>query len=173
MAANVGQSVLDVGCGLAPYVSRLGSAGITSVGIDLDAAAVAAARKLGREVVLGSAYDLPFGSGSFDSVLLVETLEHLPDYRRALAEAARVARRSIVVTVPDISCLPVMSQAAVVPWHMLEATHINFFTPETLRATLLQVAPACQVTQLGRFFEVGGVPVYMHAAATALVQGQA
>ncbi|MEA2503937.1 MAG: hypothetical protein QOG36_980 [Actinomycetota bacterium] len=164
---NVGDTVLDIGCGAGPYVARINSEGRRCIGIDLDPRAVTQAQALGRPVFPMSADNLAFADNAFDSVVLIETLEHLPDYERALAEAARVARSSVVVTVPDISVIPRMSKRQVVPWHLLEATHVNFFTPETLRRTLLRYASSCDATRLGDFFDVDGEVLYMHAAAVA------
>jgi ubiquinone/menaquinone biosynthesis C-methylase UbiE len=165
--ANTGERVLDIGCGAGPYVARLNGMGKRCMGVDIDTGAVNQARALGRRVFRMSATSLAFGDKTFDSAILVETLEHLPDYEAALAEATRVARSSVVVTVPDISVLAPMSKANVVPWHMLEGTHVNFFTPETLRQTLLRFSQSCEISRLGKFFEVDGVPMHMHAAAVA------
>jgi len=45
---------------------------------------------------------LSFGDGAFDAVVSLDVLEHVPDYRRALAEFARVLRPGgvLVFTVP-------------------------------------------------------------------------
>ena len=43
---------------------------------------------------------LPFASRSFDLVLAIEVLEHVPDPAGALAELDRVCRRDLVVSVP-------------------------------------------------------------------------
>jgi ubiquinone/menaquinone biosynthesis C-methylase UbiE len=166
---NVGSTVLDVGCGVGPYVTRLTAAGKRCVGIDINPAAVATARELGRDVREMSAYSLEFPDSSFESVIMIETLEHLPEYERALAEAARVATQTIVVTVPDISVLPLMSKKQVVPWHLLESTHVNFFSPDLLRTTLLRYTTSCVVTRLGAFFEVDGETLHMHIGAVARV----
>ena len=37
----------------------------------------------------------------FDYVILLEVLEHIEDYRRALSELFRVARRGVIVSVPN------------------------------------------------------------------------
>ena len=71
---NVGDTVLDIGCGAGPYVARINGEGRRCIGIDL-----------------------AFADNAFDSVVLIERLEHLPNYERALEEAARVARSSVVV----------------------------------------------------------------------------
>ena len=49
----------------------------------------------------GSAYDLPFADGSFDLVCAIEVLEHLERPRDALAEMSRVARRALLLSVPN------------------------------------------------------------------------
>jgi SAM-dependent methyltransferase len=57
---------------------------------------------LGRRIptcpgVLADAAELPLRDGAVDLVVFVATLEFLDDPQRALAEAARVARRGLVV----------------------------------------------------------------------------
>ena len=164
---NVGSSVLDVGCGLGPYVERLGAAGRECVGVDIDPDVVDQAKTLGRDVRLMAAEDLQFPDSAFDSVIMVETLEHLEHHEAALKEAARVARRSVVLTVPDISVLVEMSKKFLAPMHVLEPTHINFFTPELLRSTLERYTQSCELTKLGAFFEVDGETMYTHIGAVA------
>lgn len=52
--------------------------------------------------VVGSVLALPFADNSFDTVLCAEVLEHLPfeNFSNALAELKRVARKSIVLSLP-------------------------------------------------------------------------
>jgi ubiquinone/menaquinone biosynthesis C-methylase UbiE len=54
----------------------------------------------GVEYLVGDAQALPFADDEFDLVSLVEMLQLVEDPGRALAEAARVARRAVIVTVP-------------------------------------------------------------------------
>jgi SAM-dependent methyltransferase len=75
-------------------------------GLELDETALAAARArcpgatLVRGDVRGDACALPFGNRSFDLVVCLEVLEHLPDPARALREIRRVARAACLLSVP-------------------------------------------------------------------------
>lgn len=96
------RQLLDVGSGYGSFVLLARAHGLDAVGVELAAYEVAfARRRLGRtrpdddpETVYreGSAVDLPYGDASFDAVTLWNVIEHVPDYRRAIAEAARVLR---------------------------------------------------------------------------------
>jgi ubiquinone/menaquinone biosynthesis C-methylase UbiE len=97
---------LDAGCGegfVARQVIRA-VPGIALTGCDVSEAALAIAARANPEAtfVPGSVISLPFPDKSFDVVGCFEVLEHLPGDlpRRALAELSRVARRSVVLSVP-------------------------------------------------------------------------
>lgn len=88
----IGQRVLDVGCAAGhfePYVLEHGG-----IYLGLDVA--------GRFTpnTVADAEHLCFAGGSFDWVVLADVLEHLPDPRSAVQEAARVGRR-VVAVVPN------------------------------------------------------------------------
>ena len=53
-----------------------------------------------------------------------------------LGELSRITSDRCLVTVPDISSIPMCFLQNVVPWHILEETHVNFFTPDSLRNLL-------------------------------------
>lgn len=77
--------VLDLGCGVGHSFHLL--APRESVGVDMDEAALAGQD---RETVVADMRDLPIPDGSFASVLAVQSIEHVPDPERGVAEAARV-----------------------------------------------------------------------------------
>lgn len=77
--------VLDLGCGVGHSYRLLEPR--TTVGVDLEAGAL---RGQERETVAADMRALPFGDGSFESVLSVHSIEHVPDPERVLAEVARV-----------------------------------------------------------------------------------
>jgi len=79
--------VLDLGCGIGHSFHLL--APRETVGVDVDAAALAGQD---RETVVADMRALPFSGASFDAVLSVQSIEHVPDPERVLAEVARVLR---------------------------------------------------------------------------------
>jgi glycosyltransferase involved in cell wall biosynthesis len=103
LLAGLGDSLLDVGCGPGAIWLHLEAhrPRFNWEGLDATPEMVAVARRLFPKVRVqhGDAADLPFAAGAFDLVLLRHVLEHLPPelMARALAEAARVARRAVVV----------------------------------------------------------------------------
>lgn len=142
---HAGHSVLDIGCGLAPYVGALLSRGFRAEGIENDLALVTAAQALGRPVRFMDGRWLEYPDDDFDTSVLIEVVEHIDDYETVLREAFRVARHNVIVSVPNIGPIPFMSVHHVVPWHLLESTHINFFTPLILENLLRRLFPASKV----------------------------
>src|SRR5437763_15527996 len=74
----------------------------------------------------------PLQNGSFKSVFCSEVLEHIPDYETAIREIARLATERVTFTVPNASAIPNGFRHRVVPCHLLEGTHVNFFTQTSL-----------------------------------------
>lgn len=96
-------SLLDAGCGEGETLVRLDSApheGTTAIDLSEQAVRHVRDRLPWVEAAVASIADLPFGDGSFDLVLCLEVLEHLPEPERALAELARVSRGDVIVSVP-------------------------------------------------------------------------
>jgi SAM-dependent methyltransferase len=94
------QSLCDIGCGKGALVAHAGLLEITATGIDPDPARVAEGRAAGLDLREGKAEALPFPDASFDVVTFENSLHHATDIAQALAEAARVARRAIVIVDP-------------------------------------------------------------------------
>ncbi len=97
-----GERLLEVGCGTGIFLEWFSELGYHVTGLEpspymLDIARV----KMGDRVTLykGVAEDLPFDDNEFEVVALITTLEFVNDPREALQEAARVARKKILVGV--------------------------------------------------------------------------
>lgn len=86
-----GMRVLDVGCGDGALVDALNGIGATAVGLEIDPALVAAAVRLGLDVVPGRAEALPFVDASFDAIVCCVVIPYT-DQRLAVREWARVLR---------------------------------------------------------------------------------
>lgn len=88
-----GADLLDLGCGDGAMTRRLAAAGARVIGAEADAAAVARAGTQ-IDVIEARAEVLPFAAASFDAVLMLKSLHHVPValMPQALAEAARVLR---------------------------------------------------------------------------------
>jgi SAM-dependent methyltransferase len=77
--------MLDLGCGVGHSFHLL--APRETVGVDLSADALAGQD---RATIVADMRELPMPSGSFQSVLSVQSIEHVPDPERVVAEARRV-----------------------------------------------------------------------------------
>jgi len=131
--------LLDFGCGAGALLSRLRQAGIDASGLELDTTVMRSATlpgAAGHVTFYDGTLPSPFASGAFASVTCCEVLEHIPDYRGAAAALARLTRDRALITVPDMSSIPRGLAHGVVPWHLLEGSHVNFFTQGSLAATL-------------------------------------
>jgi ubiquinone/menaquinone biosynthesis C-methylase UbiE len=107
--------VLELACGRGGFVRELARAGAQVTGCDFSMAALLVGQSKLRPMngtataalVQGDAQSLPFASKSFDMVVSCETIEHVPDVRRALREMWRVSRpgAKLFLTTPNYANL--------------------------------------------------------------------
>lgn len=97
--ANVGSPILDVGCGpLARVELYFAQKGLEMVGVDVSVASLLKAKEKVADYsdnvhfVVADAEALPFREGSFDRVLAMGLLSHLPDKLSVLASLRDVSR---------------------------------------------------------------------------------
>jgi SAM-dependent methyltransferase len=138
-ASRLSGSILDFGCGNGALLRRLRATGLDTKGIELDRPEIR--DSLGEDIrPFVTLYDghlpAPYPTKSFDCVVAVEVIEHAPNLVPVIAEFARLARKEVLLTTPDMSAVPLLSLESVVPWHLLEATHVNFFTQTSLEQLL-------------------------------------
>ncbi len=91
---NVGEKplILDVGCGTGAVGVELRKLG-TSFGIDFSEHALAFSLKRGAENIFrADAEHLPFVDASFDAVVSLDTIEHVPNDALAVSEIFRVLK---------------------------------------------------------------------------------
>jgi SAM-dependent methyltransferase len=111
--------VLDLGCGVGHSYGLL--APRETVGVDVDPDALAGQE---RRTVVADMRDLPFADGEFPSVLSVQSLEHVPDPERALAEVARVlAPGGVAIFVTPNRLTLGRPDEIIDPYHFVEFDH--------------------------------------------------
>ena len=90
---GVDQSILDIGCGVGSVTTLLRAEGYTVTPLDVRAQSLTAA----VAPVIFDGRHVPFDAGHFDLALLLTVLHHAEDPEALLLEAARVARRIVVI----------------------------------------------------------------------------
>ncbi len=85
--------VLDIGCGFGRHLSHLKKAG-PRVGIDAGLPGLTKGRQLFPEIsfTCGSAFELPFLQNCFDTVVMIDVIEHLSDAPKAMREVCRIIK---------------------------------------------------------------------------------
>lgn len=113
--------VLDLGCGVGHSYHLL--APRETVGVDISSEALAGQE---RETHVADMRELPFEDGAFPSVLSVQSLEHVPDPERVLAEVVRVlepGEDSVTVFITPNRLTLGRPDEIIDPYHYVEFDH--------------------------------------------------
>lgn len=130
-----GESILDLGCATGDYCLELGKRGFRCVGVDVNREYIRIAGQKGVNACVVRE-QLPFGDKSFDTVIMFEVLEHVQSPDKLLREAKRVAKKNILITVPNCGNIETLRNYGLVYEHFLETDHKNFFTKRDLEDLL-------------------------------------
>lgn len=124
--------VADLGCGPGVMLTEILRAhpGWKGYGLDISCTAVDYARRLAErkgvasrvEFSTGDIARLPYATGSMDLVVASEVLEHLPDFRGALAEVVRVLRPGgrLALTLPMETHAPTHFHSVAASSHVMD-----------------------------------------------------
>jgi SAM-dependent methyltransferase len=161
--------VLDVGCGLGSYGRGLLAEGYDWMGAEVNPDDCDRLAQLGLPHRRVDGRTLPFADGAFAAALCLEVLEHVEEPRAFLREIARVAPAQLIVSVPNCELLGYLWDHLATPWHMLEASHVNFFTRWSLGALLREFWPEVEVGfhTLYPLRTPEGTPLYYNLIACA------
>ncbi|MCU0317112.1 MAG: methyltransferase domain-containing protein [Fimbriimonadaceae bacterium] len=130
--AKPGDRILDVGSGTGALLQEL-QAQYQAAGVDFSPLALGYSRSRGlTNLSLGNAEELPFASDSFDLVVSLDTIEHVPQDQKAVAEIFRVLAPggTFVMNVPAFKWL----------WgpHDIALMHYRRYTKGQVRSLLRQ-----------------------------------
>jgi SAM-dependent methyltransferase len=100
ISTGVQDPVVDLGDTNGIFLRSLKQSGIS---VNISDPAVRSLHGRGMEVVKADVEFLPFKGTSVETVLLFETLEHLPNPIHALGEIGRVCSRSLILSIPMVS----------------------------------------------------------------------
>ena len=144
-------AVLDAGCGEGETIERLGDLlphPVTGVDLNPGSVAFAAERLPGDQFDTADLLNLPFDDDSFDLVLCLEVLEHIPDPKPALAELARVSSRDLILSVPHEPWfrLGSLARGKYVSGLGNHPEHVNHWNSRTFRDFLSTAVEPVEVT---------------------------
>ena len=102
-----GARTLELGCGHGGFVAMQRWAGMDAVGLELSPWLVRQARELfGVPVLEGRLEDQELAAGSWDAVVMMDVLEHLPDPRQTLGRAVSLLRSPGSFLLIQTPCYP-------------------------------------------------------------------
>lgn len=128
-------TVLDVGCGAGWYTRFLTEQGFHVIPVDL-VTRMPDSHAFGFTHARAEA--LPFRDKAFDTVIMFDVLEHIPDEMAVLSEAARVTRKRLILSVPSDDDAFLYSYGLCL-LHHIDKTHMREYSPESLRQRLESV----------------------------------
>jgi ubiquinone/menaquinone biosynthesis C-methylase UbiE len=179
--------ILDLGGGEGAYSAELIKMGFNCINVDLNREYIKSSRARGVESLVSSATSLALKDSSFDVVLMFEALEHIEDFERALCEAKRIARKYILITVPNCGGYERLKRLQLTYDHFLATDHVNFFTKSDLEQVLSnyfnkievremdplwpsRLLPPCIRYPLGKLIELGIIRPYAYYRLYAVVE---
>lgn len=171
-------SLLDVGCGDGFFLELLNKhSGLKGNGLDLSDLAVAKCQAKGFDCRLFD-FDnavLPFSDGSFETVVALDVLEHLYQPQELLKEMKRLARKNLILSVPNFNSLPARLQVLFgrVPQNNLpKKGHLYWFNLAVLSKLLADSGLKIQAVKSHTFWEkrplIGGLMKFLNSLMPAL-----
>ena len=134
---RAGERILEVGCGRGHLTKRLRDLGADAVGIDANPHAAAEAVTEG--VTTGNAEALAYPDDSFDKIVSVHAIEHIPNIEAAFSEMARVLKPGgkalFIYPAEPIQGIWAVPTAVVLHGNPLRArdVHCNWLWPSKVR----------------------------------------
>ena len=128
LESRVEGEILDMGGGIGAYSFALWRKSHPVTLAEKDPACLESAGKLGFPILDMNSVSLGELKQKFDTVILVDVLEHIDDYRVFLKEAVACARKKILLTVPCNDEFQKLFEAGLTYNHVAVTDHLHQFT---------------------------------------------
>ncbi len=153
-----GPRVLDIGCGDGLFLGMVREKGLAGSGVDFSEEGVKKCKEKGldAQIVDPTRGKLPFSDGEFDSVVLLDILEHLYTPEDLLHEAARLSKKNIIISVPNFSSFPARLQVLfgkVPENNRRNKGHVFWFNYENLTKMIAGEGLRISELRVNTFFE--------------------
>jgi len=166
---------LELGCGTGQFARQLQEAGWDVEGVETSARAAAIARARGLSVHVGTIESLGLPSEAFDVVFAWMVVEHLHDPVATLRSIHRVLKPRGLFAFSVPNCGTWESRVFGRYWYAWQVpTHLQHFTPTTLRALLRRTGFRCErlVHQANCMNWVGSVGLWLRDVFPDSVWGE-
>lgn len=156
-----GERVLEVGCGVGHLTKRLRENGVDAIGVDTNPHA--ADHAVTEAVATMRAEALGFEDASFDKVVSVHAIEHIPEIAGAFAEMARVLRPGgkmmLIYPAEPIQGLWAVPTAVILHNNPFKAqeVHCHWLWPSKVR----RIAKPLGLEELHREFNLVSTPQFI------------
>lgn len=125
---HAGRVILDVGCATGDYVRHLNKHGYQARGCDI--------REYPEwnadDFFIADANCLTLPPNSVDTILCFEVLEHVREPLQALRAMHSVCRKNLILSVPNCTSVPGLTNAGLNFNHYVDRTHCHFWTPREI-----------------------------------------
>lgn len=163
---HAGRKILDLGCATGGYCCNLNNLGFKCTGVDINPEYIEKTRENDVEAYTMDAYNLEFPDNTFDTVLLFEILEHVDNPHKILKESKRVAKKNILITVPNCTQFFELKSTGLTYEHILERDHVNFFTKKDLENLISKEFSTFRVVEddpinLNQLSLIAGLPLWL------------
>lgn len=151
--------LLDIGCGRGFFLRNFVGGSIDYFGVEpRQRISQEAKRRVGQDKIFcGTLKEAGFPDSHFDSITMINLIEHLPSPREALEEGNRIMKGNgiLLIETPNVDSL--FAAILGTRWHaLLESEHHYFFSEDTLTAMLNDTGFAVQsVTRGDKLFSLG------------------
>ncbi len=131
--------ILDIGCATGFLLDEAKSEGWEAYGVELSEWAASYARKrFNLNIFEGVLKEARFPYDHFDVVVLIDSIEHLPDPKGTLGQVRRILKPDgiLCISTPDINSF--LSRFLQAKWWGIKQSHLFYFSRKTL-ANMLEV----------------------------------